>query len=176
MCLVNIWEFLLPPSPLLCVQRTHWCLFVCRDNLPIKLLMSDNHQEELSIVIMKSLHVPLVLWCPWLRKHNPHVDWNWGNITGWSCSCYATCLQSATCPSQSPPSLNVVPPDLSSVPAIDHDLGNVFSLPIAPTHCMIELPGGSGIRCQWVTRLMLLLQVRDMLPYIYWLVGSCGTA
>ena len=52
--------------------------------VPIKVLISGNHQEEIILLVMSSLRVPLVLGRPWMRKHNPQVDWSRGLITGWS--------------------------------------------------------------------------------------------
>ena len=42
---------------------------------PVGLLLSSNHQEEISFFVTNSPHVPIVLGHPWLVKHNPQIDW-----------------------------------------------------------------------------------------------------
>ena len=119
----------------------------------VKVLISGNHQEEMKLLVLKSPRMPLVLGRPWLRLHNPQVDWSRGLITGWSPGCHATCLQSAAGPLLPPQSSMVIPPDLSSVPPEYHDLGEVFSKSRAtslPPHrsydCAIDLLPGTSPR------------------------------
>ena len=102
---------------------------------PVKILISGNHQEELVLLVMRSPRVPLVLGRPWMRKHNPQVDWSQGLITGWSPDCHTTSLQSAAQPFSSTQPTTTAPPDLSSIPAEYHDLGEVFS-----RSCATSLP------------------------------------
>ena len=47
---------------------------VRRATVPIKILISGNHQEEMVFLVMSSPRVPLVLGKPWMRNHNPQVD------------------------------------------------------------------------------------------------------
>ena len=117
---------------------------------PVKLLMSGNHHEELAFLVMRSPRTPLVLGRPWLQQHNPQIDWALGTITGWSPSCHAICLWSATCLTL-PPQTNRPTPDLSAIPPVYHDLGEVFSKDRAtslPPHrsydCTINLLPGSS--------------------------------
>ena len=102
-------------------------LEVHRATTPVKILISGNHQEEIVPLVMRSPHVPLVLGRPWMRKHNPQVDWSRGLIMGWSPRCHTSCLQSAAGPLPSPQLKTITPPDRSSVPIEYHDLGEVFS-------------------------------------------------
>ena len=100
---------------------------VQRATKPVKVSISGNHQEEMVFLVLQSPCFPLVLGKPWLRKHNPQVDWVRGLITGWNPECHSTCLQSATTPAlTSNPKIHI-PPDLSTVPSEYHDLGEVFS-------------------------------------------------
>ena len=116
--------------------------------------MSGNHQEIIMFLVLKLPHLPLVLECALLQKHNPQLDWVLGTITDWNPSCHATCLQSAANPPQSILLSSTEPPDLSSVLSAYHDLGKVFSKSCAtslPPHraydCSIELfPGTSPPR------------------------------
>ena len=71
---------------------------VQRVTQPVKISISGNHQEEMVFLVLQSPRFPLVLGKPWLRKHNPQVDWVRGLITGWNPECHSTCLRSATIP------------------------------------------------------------------------------
>ena len=71
---------------------------VHRATTPVKILILGNHQEEMVLLVMRSPHMPLVLGRPWMRKHNPQVDWSRGLITGLSPGCHTSCLQSAAWP------------------------------------------------------------------------------
>ena len=130
------------------LEEVHWA------TTPVKILISCNHQEEMVLLVMKSPCVPPVLGRPWLRKHNPQVDWSWGLITGWSPECHTSCLQSGAGPLPLPQLNTTTPPDLSSVSVEYHNLGEVFNKSRAtslPPHrsydCAINLiPGTSPPR------------------------------
>ena len=119
--------------------------------IPISLTISGNHTEEISFFIIHAPAAPLVLGRPWLNLHNPQISWSTGRILGWSDACHATCLRSAHSPprgTSSPP----VPPDLSGVPPIYHDLARVFSKeqalslpPHRPYDCAIDLLPGAPL-------------------------------
>lgn len=87
-----------------------------------------------------------MLRLPWLKIHNPGIDWSKATLTSWSPHCHSNCLRSAI-PSASPPEEI----DLSLVPTEYHDLKLVFSKGQAssqPPHrrydCAIDLlPGAS---------------------------------
>ncbi|KAI3362598.1 hypothetical protein L3Q82_001690 [Scortum barcoo] len=55
---------------------------------PIHMLLSGNHYETIQFHILHSPRLPLILGYPWLRRHNPHVDWLTGAILGWGSSCH----------------------------------------------------------------------------------------
>jgi len=79
---------------------------------------------------------PLVLGYPWLKSHNPHINWVTGSITAWGVDCHSNCLHSAL--TSTPTSALVSlpePPDLSSVPEVYHNLATVFS-----KHHALSLP------------------------------------
>ena len=65
---------------------------------PVSLLVSGNHREQIQLHIIESPHAPLVLGRPWLRKHNPHIDWVSNKVLGWSPSCLSLCLCQAHVP------------------------------------------------------------------------------
>lgn len=113
------------------------------------LVVSGNHREQIQCKIISAPSTPLVLGYPWLRIHNPHLDWAGGRILGWSPFCHANCLLSAVTSVSCSNSRSSVPADLSEVPKIYHDLGEVFSKakalslpPHRPYDCAIDiLPG-----------------------------------
>ena len=57
---------------------------VIHQTVPIHMLLSGNHHETIQFHILSSPHHPLLLGFPWLRRHNPHIDWTTGAILGWS--------------------------------------------------------------------------------------------
>ena len=122
---------------------------VDRRTVPIPLHLSGNHQEKIRFHVIDTPHVPLLLGFPWLKLHNPHFDWTTGKICSWSPYCHSHCLRSAQSPTSEPPPV-AVPPDLSSVPQVYHDLAPVFSKeqalslpPHRPYDCAIELLPGA---------------------------------
>ena len=124
---------------------------VHRATVPIKIIMSENYQEEMVFLVISSPRVPLVLGRPWMRTHNPQVDWDQEIITDWSPRCHTSCLLSAAVPFFQNSPRTTTPPDLSSVPAEYHDLGEVFSKSRAsslPPHrsydCAIDLLSGTS--------------------------------
>ncbi|KAF7655617.1 hypothetical protein LDENG_00053640, partial [Lucifuga dentata] len=93
--------------------------------MPVHLLLSGNHKETIQFHILQSPRLPLILGYSWLRRHNPHIDWETGVILGWSTSCHQVCLRQAAMTQQTPSFCSS--PDLSRVPPEYHDFGEVFS-------------------------------------------------
>lgn len=120
---------------------------------PVALVVSGNHREEIQFHLISAPHSPLVLGSTWLKRHNPHIDWDEGRIVSWSSFCHSTCLQSAL----QPVVAAVAPsspenPDLSSIRLEYHDLGMVFSKDLAlslpphqPYDCAIDLLPGAPL-------------------------------
>ncbi|KAI3365729.1 hypothetical protein L3Q82_000694 [Scortum barcoo] len=86
---------------------------------------------------------PLILGYPWLRRHNPHVNWLTGAILGWGSSCHQVCLRQAVVPQ--PSRCFSTPPDLTGVPTEYLDFREVFNKtkatslpPHRPYDCAIE--------------------------------------
>ncbi len=100
---------------------------------PITLLLSGNHQEVISFHVIDSPLTPLVLGFPWLKTHNPCIDWTTYQITSWGIYCHSNCLHSALDPVPSTPQPPPEPPDLSSVPENFHDLALVLCNHHAPS-------------------------------------------
>lgn len=129
----------------------------------VQLAFPDNHTETLSFHLFESVQHPLILGFPWLKHHNPHIDWSSGKILGWRAECSKTCFPFCPAPVQSPPvisplahpAVSVTPesdyPDLSKVPQCYHDLKEVFNKTKAtslPPHreydCAIDLLPGTS--------------------------------
>lgn len=125
---------------------------VSERTLPVNLHLSGNHKESIVFHIFDCKHSPLVLGLPWLKLHNPQIDWSTGRIISWSTFCHSNCLLSAlpsVCSESTP-----VPetPDLSAVPPVYHDLRAVFSKhhamslpPHRPYDCAIDLLPGAPL-------------------------------
>lgn len=130
---------------------------------PLQVCIKDHH-EQMSFRLFHSAQHPIVLGFPWLKQHNPHIDWCSGRVMGWGGSCVGKCvaprerrevgvmvdLNSASVNPISDMGTNS--PDLTSVPKCYHDLGEVFSKskatslpPHRPYDCSIELISGAPI-------------------------------
>uniref|UniRef100_A0A8P4GJA5 Gypsy retrotransposon integrase-like protein 1 n=1 Tax=Dicentrarchus labrax TaxID=13489 RepID=A0A8P4GJA5_DICLA len=125
---------------------------ITRQTVPLTLILSGNHREEISLLVISSPNAPVVLGFPWLKLHNPQFDWSTGSLSSWSAHCHSHCLQSASVWSSPTVSKPPEPPDLSAVPVEYHDLGEVFSKhravtlpPHRPYDCAIELLPGSTL-------------------------------
>ena len=94
--------------------------------IPITLTISGNHREIIWLLVITSPCSPVVLGLPWLRLHNPHIDWTAASISNWSPFCHSNYLCSAisTIKRLSAPPLKS--PDLSLVPPEYHNLAMVF--------------------------------------------------
>lgn len=107
--------------------------------------------------MIKSLLTSFILGIPWLKRHNPHIDWATATIRSWSAHCHAHCLQSAV----PPRTVNTAPPqeenDLTKVPSEYHNLKEVFSKtsantfpPHRPYDCAIDLHPGASLPTKWL--------------------------
>ena len=43
----------------------------------------EDHHELMSFHLFHSAQYPLILGFPWLKRHNPHIDWCTGKIMKW---------------------------------------------------------------------------------------------
>ena len=115
---------------------------------PLRMKISGNHQEEISLLIIDTPHSPVVLGHPWMAKHRPQVDWARHEILEWDASCSSRCLREAHPPVVTPQ--REESPNLAKVPREYHDLGEVFCKsrattlpPHRPYDCAIELQPGA---------------------------------
>ena len=47
----------------------------------------DHTFSVFSVHLIYSPQQPIILGYPWLRRHNPHIDWSTGTILQWSSHC-----------------------------------------------------------------------------------------
>ncbi|KAI4805924.1 hypothetical protein KUCAC02_010517 [Chaenocephalus aceratus] len=113
---------------------------------PVSLKISGNHHEIISLYLIPSPMSPLVLGFPWLKLHNPHIDWANSSIINWSLFCHSHCLHSAVPPTVTRAPDPLKPIDLTSVPPEYHSVKEVFSKdhalslpPHRPYDCAIDL-------------------------------------
>ena len=85
-----------------------------RLTVPVNLLVSGNHHESISLLVISSPLSPVVLGYPLLKTHNPQIDWATGRGISWSTHCLSHCLRSAQSPRASELGSTSAPPDLSS--------------------------------------------------------------
>ena len=90
--------------------------------VPVNLLVSGNHHESISLLVISSPLSPVVLGYPWLKTHNPQIDWVTGQVISWSTHCLSHCLRSAQSPRVPELGSTTAPPDFSSVPEEYRDL------------------------------------------------------
>ena len=96
----------------------------------LRMRISGNHQEEISLLIIDTPHSPVVLGHPWMAKHQPQVDWVKHKILEWDASCSRRCLQKAHAPVAAPQQEEA--PNLVRVPEEYHDLKEVFCKAVPP--------------------------------------------
>ena len=115
---------------------------------PISMMISGNHRETICFHLLRSPNQPLILGSPWLRLHNPHLDWVSGTIKEWGERCHQTCLHSASLHRSPVPPASAI--DVSNVPECYHDLREVFNKskamslpPHRPYDCSIDLLPGT---------------------------------
>ena len=93
---------------------------ITKATVPVRLLISGNHREEISLLIINTPHSPVILGHPWMVRHSLDVDWGKHEIQGWSTHCATRCLQEAHSPVTVPQEETV--PNLAKVPAEYQDL------------------------------------------------------
>ena len=62
-----------------------------RRTVPVNLLVSGNHHESILLRVISSPLSPVVLGYPWLKTHNPQIDWATGRVISWSTHCLSHC-------------------------------------------------------------------------------------
>jgi hypothetical protein len=55
-------------------------------------LTINDHQEEIKLHCITIGNSPIIIGLPWLRKHNPNINWKEGRVTFDLEKCGKTCL------------------------------------------------------------------------------------
>uniref|UniRef100_A0A8C5PY86 ribonuclease H n=1 Tax=Leptobrachium leishanense TaxID=445787 RepID=A0A8C5PY86_9ANUR len=69
---------------------------ITHETTPLLLLIGTKHQERLQWDIVPSPLFPLVLGLPWLRTHNPSIDWSSNTVSFPSHHCQHFCMNGYT--------------------------------------------------------------------------------
>lgn len=123
---------------------------------PIRITINKDHTESMQFHIFESTQHPIILGFPWLKIHNPHIDWPSGKVKEWGEDCKGRCKlsQPVNAPTDSSRIIIDHPdyPDLHKVPSCYHDLKEAFNKSKAlslPPHrdfdCPIDLLPGAPI-------------------------------
>uniref|UniRef100_A0A3B3SGE7 ribonuclease H n=1 Tax=Paramormyrops kingsleyae TaxID=1676925 RepID=A0A3B3SGE7_9TELE len=102
---------------------------------PIALQVGVLHRETLDFLVLPEAKDPIILGLPWLRRHNPVIDWGTGELSTWSTHCLCQCL---TNPCQASSIESPEPEDLSHIPKEYLDYQDVFNKALSfmlPPHC-----------------------------------------
>ncbi len=85
------------------------------------------HRELIQFYILQAPHTPVILGLPWLRKHDPLLQWTSGQIVSWGENCFSDCL--STVQPLTLRSIREHPDDavLKCLPSMYHDLAEAFS-------------------------------------------------
>uniref|UniRef100_A0A3B3RW46 DUF4939 domain-containing protein n=1 Tax=Paramormyrops kingsleyae TaxID=1676925 RepID=A0A3B3RW46_9TELE len=115
--------------------------------VPLEMRVGALHLESLEVLVLPKTRDLLILGLPWLRQHNPHVDWVTGEILAWSRKCTNKCL-SIPCKATTVESPN--PSDQEVIPLKYREFADVFSKERAfnlPPHrecdCAVNLREGA---------------------------------
>ena len=87
---------------------------ITQATVPLKLLISGNHQKTISLLMIDTPHSPVILGHLWMVTHNLEMDWKRHKILVWSPVCSTRCLRKVHSPVSAPwreeaPNLDKVP-------------------------------------------------------------------
>ncbi|XP_061611195.1 complement C1q tumor necrosis factor-related protein 1 isoform X1 [Phyllopteryx taeniolatus] len=120
----------------------------------LTLTFPDSHSERISFHVFDAMNHDVILGNPWLKLHNPHIDWSSGQVMSWGSNCARNCFK-PPCDvqghvSKDNPQTPSADPDLSQVPTCYQDIKDVFSKskakslpPHRPYDCAIDLLPGT---------------------------------
>lgn len=109
------------------------------------------HKERINFYIIQPSRHPVILGLPWLRRHDPHISWQKGQILQWGSTCLHQCLDEITkLPVQTINIQSLQDQEFATLPTVYSDLTEVFSQqsathlpPHRPYDCAIELLPGT---------------------------------
>ena len=113
----------------------------------LSVAIGGDHCESVRFHVISSPNAPVILGYPWLREHNPVINWEKGLVTAWGESCELRCRVKRD--SQPEP---FTAEDVRGVPEVYRDYFPAFSKARAtslPPHrsydCAIELREGAAL-------------------------------
>lgn len=113
---------------------------------PLELQVGWLHVEKISLYVLPELSHSLLLGLPWLRMHNPVIEWSSGEVLQWGQLCQGKCL----CSIQRRVSISP-PKNLEALPVVYHSFADVFDKkeaetlpPHRPYDCPIDLLSGTS--------------------------------
>ncbi|KAL0199859.1 hypothetical protein M9458_003046, partial [Cirrhinus mrigala] len=117
----------------------------------IRMHIGALHKESIQFYTIQSAHHKLILELPWLRKHDPHIEWREGRLLQWGDFCQKNCISTIQPIVRRAPAPSEADVETAKLPAMYHDLRLAFSKtkatqlpPHRPIDCAIELlPGQS---------------------------------
>ncbi|XP_031758562.1 uncharacterized protein LOC108647661 [Xenopus tropicalis] len=127
---------------------------VLRETLPLNVSINNSHFELMCFDVVSSPLFPVIIGLPWLKVHNPLIDWSQGSLSFSSPFCRRNCLrkhssmfpQAVACTTEEKSKL------LSLVPVVYHEFLDIFNerqADILPPHrpydCPIDLLPGAPI-------------------------------
>lgn len=89
-------------------------------------MLIENHFEMVSLYVIRSPSMPVIFGLSWLRRHDPHINWQDGKVFCWDMSCHNSCL-SAAFSDGGEIREEIICPDIFKVPVEHHDLKDVFN-------------------------------------------------
>uniref|UniRef100_A0A8C5PUW8 ribonuclease H n=1 Tax=Leptobrachium leishanense TaxID=445787 RepID=A0A8C5PUW8_9ANUR len=125
---------------------------VTQETAVLSMSVGTLHIEQIQFDLVPTPMFPLILGLPWLRLHNPTIDWETGKFIFSSTTCRKTCLQPSTGVLFSILDKNMIPMNNTSLPAVYQQYADVFNEkeaeklpPHRPYDCPIELLTGAPI-------------------------------
>lgn len=85
------------------------------------------HKENIEFLVISSPNHTLILGMPWLRKHNPQVSWNLGQIKQWGPKCRNQCITPVNPVHTNNQSSEISKVSISDLPKEYADLTEAFS-------------------------------------------------
>uniref|UniRef100_A0A803JZ19 CCHC-type domain-containing protein n=1 Tax=Xenopus tropicalis TaxID=8364 RepID=A0A803JZ19_XENTR len=94
------------------------------ESTPLSLTLNKIHHEHLSFDIVSSPLSPVIIGLPWLRRHNPVINWDSGCITFSSKFCSSHCLSAS--PTKSVEICSIASNEFPGLPLEYNDFLDIF--------------------------------------------------